>query len=437
MTRVNRATAWRDAWTGTRGRVAADPRARILVTVSLGLLAVAESLVEFVASHGSIPRLFADTASTAARDGSSTGVQFTMIVGLLCLSTALPLALLRPLTAGLTVTAASIGSLTIFHTLTLAGIAAQLVAQYRLARSGLVPAAGLCGVPFLALALPASDDTAYRVRIVLLAALVPAAALAGLARRAGAHHREHTAVREVMAGTQWENAARGERARIVRELHDVVGHHVSMIAVQAETARVATAGMPAQGAERLLGIGDTARAALTEMRRLLGVLREDTESVTGGERRPQPDLRRLNELLDEARTASGTSVRLILSGSPRELDPGIELAAYRIVQESLTNARKHATGAAVDVELHYAHDALHLRVRDNGPGPPLAATDGGHGLLGMRERAAAVGGDVRTGPAAGGGFRVEARFPAAPDGGASRVPTPVAPRPEATTEESP
>lgn len=436
MTGVNRATAWRDAWTGTPGRIAASPRARTLVAWSLGLLAVAESLGEFVAEHGSIPRLLADTASTAARDGSATGVQFTMIVGLICLSTALPLALLRPLTAGLTVTVVSIGSLTIFHTLTLAGIAAQLVAQYRLARSGRVLVAGLCAMPFLALALPASDDTGYRVRVVLLAALVPAAALAGLARRAGEHQREHTAVREVMAGTQWENAARGERARIVRELHDVVGHHVSMIAVQAETARVATAGMPAQGAERLLGIGDTARAALTEMRRLLGVLREDTGTVTGGERRPQPDLGRLNELLDEARTASGTSVRLILSGSPRALDPGIELAAYRIVQESLTNARKHATGAAVDVELHYSDDALHVRVRDNGPGPPDPATDGGHGLLGMRERAAAVGGDVRTGPAAGGGFRVEARFPAAPHGETRRIPSPVAPAPEATTEET-
>ncbi|MFJ2261190.1 sensor histidine kinase [Streptomyces sp. NPDC087844] len=378
----------------------------------LGLLAVLESLVEFVGTHGSIPRLFADATAEAGPHGSATGVQFAMVVGLLCLSTALPLAFLRPLAAGVTVTAASMGSLLIFETLTLAGLAAQLVAQYRLGRSGSVLSAALLGTPFLVLALTGPDDTDYRVRVVLVAALAPLAAFAGLVARSHEQNRQHSAIREVMDGTQWENAARGERVRIVRELHDVVGHHISMIAVQAETARMATAGMPAEGAERLLGIGDTARAALTEMRRLLGVLREDTESVTGGDRRPQPDLGQLHELLEEARKASATAVRLILSGSPSALDPGIELAAYRIVQESLTNARKHATGAAVDVELTYADEALHLRVRDNGPGPPSDRTTGGHGLLGMRERASAVGGDVHTGSGfGGGGFVVEARFP--------------------------
>jgi signal transduction histidine kinase len=117
-------------------------------------------------------------------------------------------------------------------------------------------------------------------------------------------------------------------------------------------------------------------------------------------------------LLDAARDASGTGARLILSGSPVALDPGVELAAYRIVQESLTNARRHAPGAAVDVALHYTGDALLLTIRDNGPGPPAAAPVPGHGLLGMRERAAAVGGEFRTGPAAGGGFLVEATLPA-------------------------
>lgn len=378
----------------------------------LVLLAVLESLAEFTGAHGSIPRLFADATAQAGAHGSATGVQFAMVVGLLCLSTALPLVFLRPLLAGITVTAASVGSLLIFETLTVAGIAAQLVAQYRLGRSGSLLPAALLGTPFLVLALAGPDDTDYRVRVVLVAALAPLAAFAGLGVRSNEQNRRHSAIREVMDGTQWENAARGERVRIVRELHDVVGHHISMIAVQAETARMATPGMPAGGAERLLGIGDTARAALNEMRRLLGVLREDTGSVAGGDRRPQPDLRQLHELLEEARKASATSIRLILSGSPSELDPGIELAAYRIVQESLTNARKHATGAAVDVELTYTDEALHVRVRDNGPGPPPDRPTGGHGLLGMRERASAVGGDVHTGAAFGGGFAVEARFPA-------------------------
>ena len=224
-------------------------------------------------------------------------------------------------------------------------------------------------------------------------------------------------------------AARGERARIARELHDVVAHHISMIAVQAETGRLTTPGLPDAGAQRFAAIGDTARAGLTEMRRLLGVLREDAEqdqepqpdlepagpARPGADRRPQPGLPQLGDLVDGARDASGSVVRLIMSGQAARLDPGVELAAYRIMQEALTNARRHAPGAAVDVELRYADDALRLRIRDNGPGQ-AARYHAGHGLLGMRERAAAVGGSLQTGDARGGGFLVEAELPAkAPD----------------------
>ncbi len=142
------------------------------------------------------------------------------------------------------------------------------------------------------------------------------------------------------------------------------------------------------------------------------------------ERRPQSGLAQLNDLLDEARTASGTAVRLILHGRTLPLDPVVQLAAYRIAQEALTNARRHAPGAAVDVELHYERNFLVLRIRDDGPGPtvsppsaspsPGPAADagaGGHGLVGMGERAAAVGGKLRTGAAPGGGFLVEAHLP--------------------------
>jgi signal transduction histidine kinase len=252
---------------------------------------------------------------------------------------------------------------------------------------------------------------------VLLASLAPAAALAGVARRSRGEAIDNRAARQVIAETLVEHTARGERARIARELHDVVAHHISMVVVQAETARVATPGMPAAGAQRFAAIGDTARAALTEMRRLLGVLREDASAVAA-ELRPQPGLTQLNDLLDEAREAAGTGARLIVSGPPAALDPGVELAAYRIVQEALTNARRHAPGAAVDVELRYTAETLRVRIRDNGPGPDDRAgragaeRPGGHGLPGMRERAAAVGGRLRTGPAAGGGFLVEATLPA-------------------------
>ncbi|MDL4775528.1 sensor histidine kinase [Actinomadura xylanilytica] len=232
--------------------------------------------------------------------------------------------------------------------------------------------------------------------------------------RARAEAAARNASREAAQSTLLEFTARGERARIARELHDVVAHHISMISVQAETARLAVPGMPPDGARRLLAIGDTARTALTEMRRLLGVLREDAGPDEGA-RRPQPGLRQLLDLIDETRDSCGVSARLILQGRVAPLDQGVELTAYRIVQEALTNVRRHAPGAAVDVEVEYAADALRLRVRDNGPGPPAGGhgAGGGHGLLGMRERAAAVGGALRTGSAPTGGFLVEATLPAA------------------------
>ncbi|MFD0690290.1 sensor histidine kinase [Actinomadura fibrosa] len=231
-------------------------------------------------------------------------------------------------------------------------------------------------------------------------------------RRAAAAERD--ASRREFEHTLLEHTARGERARIARELHDVVAHHISMISVQAETARLATPGMPEEGAKRLLAIGDTARTALTEMRRLLGVLREDAGAAPT--RRPQPGLQQLLDLIDGARASAGGGARLIVRGRVAPLDPGLELAAYRIVQEALTNARRHAPGAAVDVTLDYGEDALAVSVRDNGPGPGGGPGGGpsGHGLLGMRERAAAVGGELRTGPGPVGGFLVEATLPTAP-----------------------
>jgi signal transduction histidine kinase len=319
--------------------------------------------------------------------------------------------------AAITVVVASVVSLTLFHTLTVAALVTQPVVLYRLAREGRpqtrAQVIAVClSAAFLVLALtrPVPTGSEAGVLTVLLAALAPAAAFAGIAQRARGTALIHDATRQAAAGELLEHATRRERARIARELHDVVAHHISMIAVQAETARMTTPGMPAAGAKRLSAIGDTARSALTEMRRLLGVLREDAdpdEPVL----RPQPGLEQLNELLDEAREASGSAARLILSGTPAALDPGVELAAYRIVQEALTNARRHAPGAGIDVELHYSHDALHVRIRDTGPGAPDEAGAAGHGLVGMRERAAAVGGELRTGPAPGGGFLVQATLP--------------------------
>jgi signal transduction histidine kinase len=146
------------------------------------------------------------------------------------------------------------------------------------------------------------------------------------------------------------------------------------------------------------------------MRRLLGVLREDAEAEAA-DRHPQPGLEQLPGLVDEARESSGAGCRLIISGKPVTVGPGVGLAAYRIVQEALTNARRHAPGAAVDVEVRYGESELRLLIRDNGPGPEGTVPGGGHGLPGMRERAAAVGGELRAGGATVGGFLVEACLP--------------------------
>jgi signal transduction histidine kinase len=373
------------------GRIVAGRHAGVVAGTLLGLAAVAEALTWPA--------------------GTPANPQFLLLLCLVCLGTTLPLALPYPTVAAAVIGAAGVLSLVAFGMLTVAGLVAELIAGYRLGRRGVRSVAVLLGLPYLAVALAGPADPRVRVPSMLAAALVPAAGLAGTIRRARADALANLGAQQEIAGTLLAHAARGERARIARELHDVVAHHISMIAVQAETARLTTAGLPPTGAQRLSAIADTARSALTEMRRLLGVLREDARAEPA-DRRPQPGLRQLNELLDAARDASGTGARLILSGSPVALDPGVELAAYRIVQESLTNARRHAPGAAVDVALHYTDDALLLTIRDNGPGPPAALPVPGHGLLGMRERAAAVGGEFRTGLAAGGGFLVEATLPA-------------------------
>ena len=414
----------RAGWTGRVGRIAAARYGLAAGAALLGLAAVVEALARAAVS----------AATTLHPVGQSQAVQFLGLGLLFCmlgLATTLPLAFLRPAPAAVVLSAASLLSLGLFRFLTVAGAAALLVAMYRSGRLGTwhrgdsadglaaqYAAVGL-SVPFLVLALATfgAVGTDNRVLTVVLAALVPAAAWAGVARRSRAEALLRTSATEVIAGTLAEHTARGERARIARELHDVVAHHISMIAVQAETARLTTPGMPAAGAQRLSEIGDTARAGLTEMRRLLGVLREDAQVVLP-DRHPQPGLAQLPRLVDEARESSGAAYRLIISGSPVTVDPGVGLAAFRIVQEALTNAMRHAPGAAVDVEVRYGDGDLRLRIRDNGPGPEPATPGGGHGLLGMRERAAAMGGELRAGPATVGGFLVEASLPGGDETGA-------------------
>jgi signal transduction histidine kinase len=211
-------------------------------------------------------------------------------------------------------------------------------------------------------------------------------------------------------------AAVAERARIARELHDVIAHNVSVMVVQADGASYALDTDPGRAREALAAISATGRQALAEMRRLLGVLRREEEGGTS-QRAPQPGIGELGELLDQARGA-GLPVSFGVEGDPRPLPGGIALTAYRIVQESLTNTRKHAGPvASATVTLRYSGDALVLAIADDGrvdPGGAAMPGATGHGLTGMRERVAACGGSVAAGPRPGGGFEVVATLPLTP-----------------------
>jgi signal transduction histidine kinase len=207
---------------------------------------------------------------------------------------------------------------------------------------------------------------------------------------------------------QAQIAAAAERARIARELHDVVAHNVSVMVVQADGASYALGSDPERARQALAAIAATGRQALDEMRRLLGVLRRDG---AGNGLAPMPGLEELAQLLEQAR-AAGLPVSYSVAGVPRLVPSGAALAAYRIVQESLTNTRKHAGPAAsAAVTLRYCEDALMLTITDDGRGA-AAVTDGaGHGLTGMRERVSVYGGTLTAGPRAGGGYEVTAVLP--------------------------
>jgi signal transduction histidine kinase len=224
--------------------------------------------------------------------------------------------------------------------------------------------------------------------------------LAGLVERAERLERERE--------TATQRAALEERARIARELHDVVAHHVSAIAVQAGAAEEIAERDPSRAREALGSIQATSRQALAEMRALVGVLDEEQGAALA----PAPHLSDLEQLAAQSR-AAGLDVRLHVEGTPRALPEALDLSAYRIVQEALTNTLKHAGAARVDVTVRYGQDSVELVVEDDGraasASPPLPGA--GRGLVGMRERVAVFHGRLELGRAPAGGFRVHATLP--------------------------
>jgi signal transduction histidine kinase len=195
-----------------------------------------------------------------------------------------------------------------------------------------------------------------------------------------------------------------EQARIGRELHDVIAHNVSVMVVQAAAANDVFDKSPEKAREALRAIESTGRSALAELRRLLGTVRGDEAEYA-----PRPGLDRLDELVAQVRSA-GLHVAVSVEGAPRPLPAGIDLSAYRVVQEALTNTLKHAQATRADVSLRYRDDELGVEVRDDGSGGGNGGGSGS-GLIGMRERVTAFGGSLVAGPAPRGGFAVAARFP--------------------------
>lgn len=226
---------------------------------------------------------------------------------------------------------------------------------------------------------------------------------ARIARLADAEARAERIERE--QAQQAAAAVAEERGRIARELHDIVSHSLSVVTIQTQAVRLRLRPDQVQEERDLAAVETTARQALAEMRRLFGVLRSEGDPLALA---PQPGLGELDALLGQVRSA-GLDVRLTVEGDRRELPPGADLAAYRIVQEGLTNVLRHARARHAGVTLTYGETALDVVVDDDGRGPSGAT--GGHGLVGVRERVALYGGRVEAGARAGGGFRLFARLP--------------------------
>ena len=260
-----------------------------------------------------------------------------------------------------------------------------------------------------------------------------AAGMAGILSRTRRAYLQEVEARaeQAQAGRDREVAlaAAQERSRIARELHDVVAHHVSLIAVQSDAAATLLPGQPVQAEKHVEVIGQTAREALGELRRLLGVLRTpaDFAGREPPDTAPVPSVSQLGKVLDQVR-AAGVSVDLRVEGDPARLAPGVDLAAYRIIQEALTNTVRHSGADDAAVTLRYEPGYVHVSVTDTGRGPAAAAgarlaeergagsapipQSGGFGLAGMAERVASCGGSLTMGPGQDGGFAVIARLPA-------------------------
>jgi MYXO-CTERM domain-containing protein len=303
------------------------------------------------------------------------------------------------------------GRLVVSSTSVYAGgmVAAFLIGSLRDERQG---GLGLVIVAGSAIIIALNDPLHSFSEVVLVTAIFTLAWLGGFAMRERAEEALRAEERATLAEREREGAARiavaEERARIARELHDIVAHAVSVMVLQVGAVRHRLPDDFRDDVEALRNVEDTGRSALGEMRRLLGAMRRDEDEA---ELAPQPGLGRLDLLLEEIRRA-GLPVDLRIEGEPFSLPVAIDLSAYRIVQEGLTNALKHADARAAHVQIRFAADELRIEVSDDGSGAADLVGDGlGHGLVGVRERVKLYGGEMTAGAANGGGFRLTTSLP--------------------------
>jgi signal transduction histidine kinase len=285
-------------------------------------------------------------------------------------------------------------------------VAAFLIGSLRDERQGGI---GLVILAGSAIIIALNDPLHSFSEVVLVPATFTLAWLGGFAMRERAEQALRAEERASIAEREREGAARiavaEERARIARELHDIVAHAVSVMVLQVGAVRHRLPDDFGDDVEALRNVEDTGRSALGEMRRLLGAMRRDEDQA---ELAPQPGLGRLDLLLDEIRRA-GLPVELQVDGEPFSLPVAIDLSAYRIVQEGLTNALKHADASAAYVQIRYATDELRIQISDDGGGGDPSGD--GHGLVGVRERVKLYGGEMTAGTANGGGFRLTTTLP--------------------------
>ncbi|MFE6914670.1 sensor histidine kinase [Streptomyces rubiginosohelvolus] len=376
-------------------------------------------LLVFAAAFFAVPRAYELSTDPV------TGVSGWAVLAALAQSVALLAGMIRPVGAWWAATALSVATVLATESAmspdrlfpwSIMGTVFQGGALFLLAlRVPLRRSAGALALTLLAgLALTVHQTQRHNLDLDRSAPVFAVALVLGAALRSLRLARKDLVVQaELTAEERARRTLLEERNRIARELHDVVAHHMSVISIQAQVAPHLVESPTDELRENLAGIRENALEALAELRRVLGVLRSEDAPARGDDTRhaPQPGLDGLDGLVATVRS-TGLAVTLSTTGEPRPLPPGVELSAYRIVQESLSNVMRHAPGASAEVVIGHRPTGLTVRVVNSAPDRPAAPSPGvRHGLLGMRERAAMLGGELATGPTPDGGWEVTAILP--------------------------